>query len=134
MILLPSRKNPATDYLIEFKRRRANAQSSQRPSEVLGENFHAVLSSSNCSSGFTRWKTIQERPQIRTSGGSAASYNQPFTMPELKQAFSSIQDFTPGADNAHHEMLWHLNKKALEVLMHFFNSLWLKCRCPKTGK
>lgn len=45
-------------------------------------------------------------------------------MYELEQALNIAKRSTSGPDNIHYEMLRHLNKKALEFILLFFNKIY----------
>ena len=52
------------------------------------------------------------------------SYNDSFTMPELKSALGTLRSVAEGPDTVHNEMLRHLPPPALSALLILFNSLW----------
>ena len=71
------------------------------------------------------------RRQAQGEGGSVdfstterLAYNEPFTMPELVSAISSLQSVAEGPDLIHNDMLRHLPAVALEALLAVFNSVW----------
>ena len=52
------------------------------------------------------------------------AYNEPFTMPELTSAISSLRSVAESPDAIHNDMLRHLPAVALEALLATFNAIW----------
>ena len=72
---------------------------------TLAERFAFNSSSDNYSHGFNRYRLTIERTTIDFDINSHYSYNDVFTLHELKQA---IRDTSPGIDTVHYQLLKHL--------------------------
>ena len=71
------------------------------------------------SSGFC---TIQT---INFSSCNAEVYNRPFSMEELQDALHRAHDTSAGPDEIHYQLLKHLPKSYLLLLLNIFNQIWI---------
>ena len=97
------------------------------PAEVAEEIGRALCERSCANQSDTRFMRYRSQCEavgvdFRTS--EQFSYNDPFTLPELKFAISSLRCVAEGPDAVHNVMLRHLPQTALEAMLSLFNSLW----------
>ena len=62
------------------------------------------------------------------------SYNDVFTLHELKQASKISRDTSPGIDTVHYQLLKHLPEDSLLLLLYIFNHIWLTQEFPTSWK
>ena len=97
------------------------------PSDVANEIGRALcnrFSSTNGDAEFLRHKHRCEANQIDFSTLDQLSYNQPFTLTELKSAVDKLRNVAEGPDGVHNCMIKELPTSGLQVLLSIFNKLW----------
>ena len=97
------------------------------PAEVAEEIGRALCERSRTDQSdvsFTRYRLQCEAAGVDFRTSERFSYNDPFTLPELKFAISSLRCVVEGPDGVHNVMLRHLPESALDALLRLFNSLW----------
>ena len=62
------------------------------------------------------------------------SYNDVFTLHELKQAIKVSRDTSPGIDTVHYQLLKHLPEDSLLLFLYIFNHIWLTQDFPTSWK
>ena len=62
------------------------------------------------------------------------SYNDVFTLHELKQAIKASRDTSPGIDTVHYKLLKHLPEDSLLLLLYIFNHICLTQDFPTSWK
>ena len=62
------------------------------------------------------------------------SYNDVFTLHELKQAIKVSRDTSPGIDTVHYQLLKHLPEDSLLLLLYLLNHIWLTQDFPTSWK
>ena len=62
------------------------------------------------------------------------SYNDVFTLHELKHAIKVSRDTSPGIDTVHYQLLKHLPEDSLLLLLYIFNHIWLMQDFPTSWK
>ena len=130
-----NRFTPMTQVWTRLKRISGRLSSSPLP--VLRVSNRDITHPFNVAEEIAR--TLSERCQGRQStrrqaGGEPSAvdfatterlaYNEPFTMPELTSAISSLRSVAEGPDAIHNDMLRHLPAVALEALLATINSIW----------
>ena len=75
---------------------------------ILAERFAFNSSSENYSHRFNRNRLRVERKKIDVDTNVHYSYNDVFTLHELKQAMKLACDTSPGIDTVHYQLLKHL--------------------------
>jgi hypothetical protein len=51
-------------------------------------------------------------------------YNRPFSLDELRKSLDKAHDTACGPDDIHYQLLKHLPKLALQVLLDLMNDIW----------
>merc|ERR1719318_1622999 len=76
--------------------------------ERMAQNFAEVSSDNNYSSKFLKKKAQTEQNMPNFEDGSTHYYNQDFTLEELDNALSSVNNSAPGEDAITYEMIKNL--------------------------
>ena len=71
-----------------------------------------------------RLKLEEKKRQLIFDTNDHYSYNDVFTLHELKQAINVSRDTSPGIDTVHYQLLKHLPDSLL-LLVYIFNHIWL---------
>ena len=101
---------------------------------TLAERFAFNSSSDNYSHRFNRYRLTIERTTIDFDTNNHYSYNDVFTLHELKQAIKLSRDTSPGIDTVHYQLLKHLPEDSLLLLLYIFNHIWLTQYFPVSRK
>ena len=106
-----------------------------KPEEVaerLGEHFASVSSPSQYSAEFQDLRNSMA--SIKFSSANDECYNAFFTLSELKDALSSVDQTAPGEDDIIYEMLKHLPEDSKNFLLKIINKIWETGIMPKSWK
>ena len=93
-------------------------------SNNLADAFSKNSSSENYTQKFKNIKQQKEKRNLKFSSDNSETYNQPFSLSELKDALSKAHDSSPGADDILYQFLKHLPDTSLSVLLKTFNDIW----------
>ena len=103
-------------------------------SNTLADAFSKNSSSENYTQKFKNIKQQKEKRNLKFSSDNSETYNQPFSLSELKDALSKAHDSSPGPDDIHYQFLKHLPDTFLSVLLKTFNDIWETGNVPKSWK
>lgn len=81
-------------------------------------------SSEHYSHNFLRAKQRAENTQLNFTSTNAEYYNIPFTLEELSACLSSSSNTAPGPDKISYQIIRHLPRESLAVLLQIFNEIW----------
>ena len=112
---------------------KVNNSTIEQPSEladILASTIAHNSSSDHYTDRFQRLKAREEKKQIRFSSKNLESYNQPFSMDELRAAIHKAHDSATGPDHIHYQMLKNLPDVALDTLLRVFNDSWTTGHFP----
>ena len=112
---------------------KVNNSTIEQPGEIadiLASTIAHNSSSEHYTDRFQRLKAREEKKQIRFSSNNLESYNQPFSMDELRAAIHKAHDSATGPDNIHYQMLKNLPEVALDTLLRVFNDSWITGHFP----
>ena len=98
------------------------------------QQFAFNSSSDNYSHMFNRYRLKLEKKTIDFDTNDQYSYNDVFTLHELKQAIKISRDTSPGIDTVHYQLLKHLPEDSLLLLLYIFNHIWLTQDFPTSWK
>ena len=102
---------------------------------TLAKQFAFNSSSDNYSHMFNRYRLkLEEKKTIDFDTNDHYSYNDVFTLHELKQAIKVSRDTSPGIDTVHYQLLKHLPDDSLLLLLYIFNHIWLTQDFPTSWK
>ena len=79
-------------------------------------------------------KQQKEKQNLKFSSDNSETYNQSFSLSELKDAISKAHESSPGPDDIHYQFLKHLPDSSLSVLLKTFNDIWETGNIPKSWK
>ena len=79
-------------------------------------------------------KQQKEKRNLKFSSDNSETYNQPFSLSELKDALSKARDSSPGPDDIHCQFLKPLPDTSLSVLLKTFNDIWETGNVQKSWK
>ena len=88
---------------------------------TLAKQFAFNSSSDNYSHMFNRYRLKLEKKTIDFDTNDHYSYNNVFTLYELKQAINVSRDTSPGIDTVHYQLLKHLPDDRLLLLLYNSN-------------
>ena len=91
-------------------------------SNTLADVFSKNSSSENYNPKFKNIKQQKEKRNLKFSSDNSETYNQSFSLSELKDALSKAHDSSPGPDDIHYQFLKHLPDSS--VLLKTFNDIW----------
>ena len=103
-------------------------------SNTLADAFPKNSSSENYAQKIKNIKQQKEKRNLKFLSDNSETYNQPFSLSELKDALSKAHDSSPGPDDIHCQFLKHLCDSSLSVLLKTFNSIWETGNVPKSWK
>ena len=100
----------------------------------LAEQFAFNSSFDNYSNRFNRHRFRVEINKIDFDTNDHYSYNDVFTLIELKQAIKLACDTSPGIDTVHYQLLKYLPDDSLLILLYIFNHILLTQDFPTSWK
>ena len=77
---------------------------------------------------FNRHRLKLEKMTIDFDTNDHYSYNDVFTLHELKQPIKVSRDTSPVIDTVHYQLLKHLPEDSVLLLLYMFNHIWLTGR------
>jgi len=108
-----------------------------QPVDVANEMARTISNRCRCYSDdalFTRHKATCERQPLNFFTSERISYNEPFTLAELRSAIATLRSVSEGDDQIHNDMLKHLPSCALDAVLATLNRLWKKGDFPPTWR
>ena len=97
------------------------------PAQVADEiarTLAAKCGTANADPLFLRHKGRCETNSVDFTTSEQLTYNQPFSLAELRSAISGLRSVAEGPDEVHNDMLRHFPTSVLKVLLAIFNRLW----------
>ena len=118
--------------IYHLKTNNGKAETKEDITEALADTFEMQSSSNNHSRDFIKVKEQAEKEKLnfKSPNNNNERYNKHFTMKELKKSIKQAKNSSAGADNIHYEILRHLTKSALEVLLKIINKIWKEGTFP----
>ena len=96
----------------------------------IGRAFAERCSTGNSDQLFLQHKRRSEAEEIDFSTTEELSYNQPFSLKELRSAIAGLRCVSEGPDEIHNDMLKHLPSTVIRALLATFNKLWERGQFP----
>ena len=90
-------------------------------SNTLADAFRKILLL-KAMSKFKNIKQQKEKRNLKFSSDNSETYNQSFSLSELKDTLSKAHDSSPGPDDIHYQFFKHLPDSSLSVLLKTFNA------------
>ena len=103
-------------------------------SNIIGRHLESIGNSLNIDEHFQNRKKNQEKIILNFETSQQLYYNNPFTLEEFNEALKTCHNSAPGKDNICFDLIIHLNTKAKEYLLKFYNHLWKKKLFPKAWR
>ena len=100
----------------------------------LAEEIHKNSSSNNYRTEFQKYKEKTEKERLDFDTDNSENYNVPFTIRELYDAMKKSHDTATGPDEIHYQLLKHLPRDSLMVLLDVFNDRWASGEIPECWK
>ena len=79
-------------------------------------------------------KDKKEKQKLNFKSDKTESYNQHFSLSELKEAIQKSHNTAVGPDEIHYEFLRQLSSKSLEYLLTALNDIWKNSKLPESWK
>ena len=100
----------------------------------LAETFSQNSSAKNQSKSFQITKSNKEKFIIKFQSKNTESYNQSFSIAELKESLSKAHNASVGPDKIHYQFLKELPEPSTNFLLQIFNDLWNRGDIPRIWK
>ena len=100
-------------------------------------NSLASTISYNSSSNFSpdAFRTVrqrQEKKRLNFKSSNLESYNEKFTISELRESLKKARDTAAGPDEIHYQILKHLPLETLIILLELYNQVWVSGNFPSS--
>ena len=105
-------------------------QDPQVVADILGEHLASVSSNNSYDQSFIPLKNRIEAINLNFNSPQEEQYNDPITAEETQSCLTSLKNSASGPDEISNEILKHLHIKAMQFLVHIFNSVWLQDQFP----
>ena len=93
---------------------------------VIADAFAGVSRSSNYSCSFKAFRARAESRVLSFATGTPYSYNDPFSIGELRNALSLASNSSPGEDQITYRMLRHVHPNLLKSVLAVYNRIYLQ--------
>ena len=103
------------------------------PTDVANEiarAFAVRCGTANADPQFLRLKSRSEANPVDFATSEQLTYNEPFSLAELRSAVTGLRSVAEGPDEVHNDMLRRLPSTVLGVLLAVFNRLWQRGEFP----
>ena len=88
-------------------------------------------SSTNSNTEFHKYKDKKEKQKVNYKSDNTKSYNEHFSLSELKEVIRKSHNIAVGPDEIHNDFLRQLPPKFLEYLFTALNNIWEKNLTPR---
>ena len=92
---------------------------------ALAGNLSHNSSSAFSTDAFSSVHKKAEKATINFTSDNAERYNRPFSMQELHDALCRAHDTSAGPDEIHYQLLKHLPKSSILLLLNIVNKIWI---------
>ena len=100
----------------------------------LVKHFSQNSSTKNQSKSFQIIKTKAEKVKIKFQSKNTKSYNQPFSIAELKESLNKAHNTVVRPNNIHYQFLKELHEPSTNFLLQIFHDLLDRGDIPKIWK
>jgi len=100
----------------------------------LGQTFSNNSSSHNYGTKFQGFRNQAENQHLKFKSYNLETYNNPFSLDELRDAISKSHDSAVGPDDIHYQMLKHLQPNAVNTLLETLNNIWFAGNFPPSWR
>ena len=107
------------------------AETEQDIANEIAKSLSDKSSTKNYTEKFTKVKTKEENEKLDFSSTNSESYNQPFTITEIKTCLSELSETAAGPDKINNIILSNLPPESISLMLEIFNNLWEKKEFPQ---
>ena len=100
----------------------------------LGQTFSNNSSSNIYSTKFQGFRNQAENQHLKFKSNNLETYNNPFSLDELRDAISKLHDSAVGPDDIHYHILKHLPLNAVNTLLETLNNIWFAGNFPPSWR
>ena len=100
----------------------------------LAQEISKNSSSNNYRTEFQKYQEKAEKQHLDFDTDNSENYNVPFTIGELCDALKKSHDTATGPDEIHYQLLKHLPRDSLMVLLDIFNDICASGEIPECWK
>ena len=100
----------------------------------LAQEISKNSSSNNYHTKFQKHQEKVEKENLDFDTDNSENYNLPFTISELCDALKKSHDTATGPDKIHYQLLKHLPRDSLMVLLDIFKDIWASGEIPECWK
>ena len=97
----------------------------------LTQEISKNSSSNNYCTKFQKYQEKAEKEHLDFDTDNSENYNVLFTIRELCDALKKCHDTTTGPHEVHYQLLKHLPRDSLMVLLYIFNDIWASGEIPE---
>ena len=106
----------------------------ERYSKSSSENFLAKFIRQIQKQKFSNNQNKSRKFKIKFQSKNTESYNQPFSIAELKESLNKAHNAAVGPDKIHYQFLKELPEPSTHFLLQIFNDLWNSGDIPRIWK
>ena len=96
----------------------------------LAQEISKNSCSNNYRTEFQKYKVKAEKEHLDFDTDNSENYNVLFTIRELCDVLKKSHDTATGPDEIHYQLLKHLPRDSLTVLLDIFNDIWASGEIP----
>ena len=100
----------------------------------LAQEISKNFSSNNYHTQFQKFQVNAEKEHLDFDTDNSENYNVQFTIRELCDALKKSHDTATGTDEVYYQLLKHLPRDSLMVLLDIFNDIWASGEIPECWK
>ena len=100
----------------------------------LAQEISKNSSSNNYRTQFQKYQVNAEKVHLDFGADNSENYNVQFTIRELCDSLKKSHDTATGPDEIHYQLLKHLPRDSLMVLLDIFNDIWASGEIPECWK
>ena len=110
------------------------AETKQDIADELAGRLSHNSSSTHYSTQFLRAKQRAETTNLNFTSTNAEHYNTTFTLDELEHSLSSCNKSAPGPDDISYDIISHLPRECLGVILNILNQIWTTQNFPDSWR
>ena len=100
----------------------------------LAQEISKNSSSNNYCAEFQKYQEKAKKEHLDFDTDNSENYYVSFTIRELCDALKKFHDTATGPDEIHYQLLKHLPRDSLMVLLDIFNDIWASGEIPECWK
>lgn len=112
----------------------SSAESEKEIANEIAERLSQNSSSAHYTQNFQRHKNDAEKTRLNFTSNNKENYNIAFTLEELESSLSDTGNTSPGPDGISYNILRHLPRETLGVLLNVFNNIWTTQAFPDSWR